>query len=152
MTTLAPVDVEAIARDYDASWNAKDLDAIVSRHAEDGTYQLHIAGAPTIRGRDAIRAAFAASLDNWRDLSFEFEQVLCGEGFYVWLSSLRGVLARPLELGAVTIAANGAPLRFSGLDVITLDERGLIRSKQTHFDVVAAANQADQKTRADSTA
>ena len=142
MTTVASVDVEAIARDYDAAWNAKDLDAIVSSHAEDGTYRLHIAGAPAIRGRESIRAAFAASLDNWSDLSFDLERVLFGDGFYVWSSSLRGVLAKPLELGAVAIPANGARLAFRGVDVITLDERGLIESKQTYFDLVAAANQA----------
>jgi hypothetical protein len=142
MTTLAPVEIEAIAREYDAAWNAKDLDAIVSRHAENGTYRLNAAGTPTIRGRESIRAAFAASLGNWSELAFEMEQARFGDGFYVWSSSLRGVLAKPLELGAVTIPANEARLAFSGVDVITLDERGLIESKQTYFDIVAAANQA----------
>jgi len=142
MTTLAPVEVEAIARDYDAAWNAKDLDAIVSRHAEGGTYRLNVAGTPAVKGREAIRDAFAASLGNWRDLSFELEEALYGDGFYVWSSSVRGVLAKPLALGAVTIPANGLRLVFSGVDVITLNERGLIESKHTHFDVIAAANQA----------
>jgi steroid delta-isomerase-like uncharacterized protein len=142
MAAVAPLDVEAIARDYDAAWNAKDVDAIVARHAADGTYRLHIAGAPTIRGTESMRAAFAASLGNWSDLSFELEQVLFGDGFYVWSSSLHGVLAKPLGLGAVTIPANGVRLTFSGVDVIRLDARGLIESKQTYFDVISAANQA----------
>lgn len=137
-------DISTFAREYDQTWQAKDPDAISARHAENGTYQLHIAGRPEIRGRAAMRDAFAASLANWRELSFSFDQALYGDSFYIWQSTLHGILAQPLELGSVTIPANGEPLAFRGIDVITLDEDGLIRSKQTYFDLVAAANQADR--------
>jgi hypothetical protein len=98
MSTLALADVERIAREYDRAWNAKDIDAILARHASDGTYQLHVAGAPTYSGREALRAAFSASLENWSEISFEFQRVLCGDRFFVWQSRLHGVLARPLAL------------------------------------------------------
>ncbi len=142
MSTIAPTDIEQIARQYDSAWNAKDVDAIVARHAEDGTYRLHVAGAPTYTGREALRAAFTASLENWSEISFEFERALYGDRFYVWQSKLRGVLARPLALGAVTIEPNGAGLDLTGCDVITLDGSGLVRTKETYFDILAGANQA----------
>jgi steroid delta-isomerase-like uncharacterized protein len=146
MNTQAAVAIEAFAQEYDRAWNAKDPDAIAAMHAEDGTYRLHIAGSPEVRGREALREAFATSIANWRELDFEFDRALYGESFYVWQATLHGVLENPLELGAVTLPANGVSLAFAGLDVITLTDDGLIESKQTHFDLVAAANQAAQAT------
>jgi steroid delta-isomerase-like uncharacterized protein len=144
MSTVAPIDVEQVASDYDRAWNAKDVEAIVAKHAEDGTYRLHVAGIPTLSGRDALRTAFTASLENWREVSFELDRILSGGGFYVWQSTVRGVLARPLELGAITVDANGARLELTGIDVITLDDQGLIATKETYFDIAAMANQAAQ--------
>jgi hypothetical protein len=144
MSTKAPVDIEVFAQEYDRAWQSKDVDAIVAKHAEDGTYRLHVAGSPQLQGRDVLREAFAISIANWRELRFEFDRALYGDSFYVWQAGLHGVLERPLELGVVRIPANGAGLTFSGLDVITLNEDGLIQSKETHFDLTAAANQAAQ--------
>jgi steroid delta-isomerase-like uncharacterized protein len=144
MSTKAPVDIEAFAQAYDRAWQAKDVDAIIAKHAEEGTYRLHVAGSPELQGRESLREAFATSITNWRDLDFSFDRALYGESFYVWQATLEGTLQAPLELGAVTIPANGARLAFPGLDVITLNDAGLIESKQTHFDLVAAANQAAQ--------
>jgi steroid delta-isomerase-like uncharacterized protein len=142
MSTKASVDIEAFAQQYDRAWKAKDVDAIVARHAEDGTYRLHVAGAPELQGREALRAAFAASIANWHDLDFAFDRALYCESFYIWQATLHGTLERPLELGAVTIPANGARLALPGIDVITLNDEGLIASKETHFDLIAAVNQA----------
>ena len=142
MSTSAPVDIEEFAQAYDRAWKARDVDAIVARHAEDSTYRLHVAGSPELRGRGALRAAFATSIANWSELDFTFDRALYGESFYVWQATLHGMLARPLELGAVTIPANGSQLALPGLDVIILNDEGLIASKETHFDLIAAANQA----------
>jgi hypothetical protein len=144
MRTKAAVDIEEFAQAYDRAWKARDIDAIVARHAEDGTYRLHVAGAPEVQGREAMRAAFATSIANWLDLDFAFDRAHYGECFYVWQATLRGTLQRPLELGAVTIPATGARLAMPGLDVITLNAEGLIQSKESHFDLIAAANQAAQ--------
>src|SRR6266545_13918 len=107
MGALTQAQMERIARAYDAAWQARDVDAIVSKHTNDSTYRLHVAGAPAISGRDALRAAFTESLENWTDLSFELDRAFFGSDHYVWQSTARGVLARPLALGAVTIGANG---------------------------------------------
>jgi steroid delta-isomerase-like uncharacterized protein len=135
-------DIRTFAREYDQAWQAKDPDAISAMHAENGTYQLHVAGLPETQGRTAMRAAFASSLANWRELSFSFEMALYGDSFYIWQATMHGILAQPLELGAVTIPANGKTLALRGIDVISLDENGLIASKESYFDLVAAANQA----------
>lgn len=142
--TTPKFDIQAFSRDYDQAWQAKDPDAISAMHAESGTYVLHVAGLPAIQGREAMRVAFASSLANWRELRFSFDKAHYGDSFYSWQATMHGILAQPLELGAVTIPANGKPLALSGIDVITLDENGLIASKESYFDVVAAANQASR--------
>jgi len=137
--------VEAFAREYDSAWRRKDLDAIVARHSADGTFHSHTAGAPPVRGRDAIRAAFAGSLGNWAELDFSVTRVRCAPGFYVWEATLSGILAHPLELGALTIPVTGERVAFAGVDVITLDDDGLIGTKDSYFDLIAAANQSSAK-------
>jgi steroid delta-isomerase-like uncharacterized protein len=144
MSTMTPIEIERFAQRYDRAWNAKDVDAIAAMHAEDGTYRLHVAGSPQVQGREAIRAAFATSIVAWRELSFSFDRAFYGDSFYVWQSTLRGVLDRPLELGAVTVPATGATIAMTGVDVIAIGVDGLIESKETHFDIAAAANHAAQ--------
>ena len=134
------MNVADVAHAYDAAWNARDLDAIVGFHREDGWYRLNVAGLPAVRGRTAIRAAFEASLANWASLDFALVDLRCGDGFYVWESSVHGRPAAELQLGVVSIAPS--EVTFSGVDVITLDGDGRIATKSTYFDLVAAANQA----------
>lgn len=140
--TLGLADLRRIADEYDAAWRARDVEAIVAKHAPSGSYRLHVAGVPRLEGRDALRAAFTASLENWSEISFQLDRALFGDSHYVWQSTMRGVLARPLALGALTIEANGRELSLTGVDVITLDAEGLVESKETYFDLVGAANQA----------
>lgn len=146
MGGISPAEVDRLAREYDAAWNSGDVDAIVARHAAAGSYHLHVADAPVVTGREAMRRAFATALENWRELAFELDHVQCGPGFYVWRSTVRGTLEQPLRLGAVTIEPTGEPLAFTGIDVVILDGHGLIERKDTSFDILAAANQAAQNS------
>lgn len=135
-------DLREFAVAYDQAWQSRDPERIASHHAEDGTYQLHVAGLPAVEGRKALQATFAASLATWSDVSFTFDKAFYGDDFFVWQSTMHGVLAEPLTLGAVTIPADGKTLSLHGVDVISVDSSGLIASKETHFDFIAAANQA----------
>lgn len=141
-----PAEVERLAREYDAAWNTGDVEAIIARHSSAGSYRLHVAGAPVITGREAMRRAFAAALQNWRELVFTLDRIHCGAGHYAWQSTLRGTLERPLRLGTTTIEPTGTPLTFTGVDVVTLDGQGLIERKDTYLDILAAANQTAQNT------
>ncbi|HEU5471814.1 MAG TPA: nuclear transport factor 2 family protein [Actinophytocola sp.] len=140
--TPPPLPVERLAREYDAAWNAGDVEAIVARHAPNGSYRLHIGGGPEITGRAAMHGAFTAALGNWRELSFELNRIRCGADYYVWESTVRGELARPLRLGPVTIEPTGRTLTFTGIDLVSLDADGLISAKDTWFDILAAVAQS----------
>lgn len=54
--TLPPA-LDSVLRDYERAWQAKDPKALAELFAEDGF--VLASGRPPVRGRDAIRAAYA---------------------------------------------------------------------------------------------
>ena len=52
-----PPELDRVLRDYERAWQAKDPAALASLFAEDGF--VLAAGQPPVRGRTAIRAAYA---------------------------------------------------------------------------------------------
>jgi len=54
-----PEELDIVLRNYEAAWGARDADALANLFTEDG-FVLR-PGYPPVRGRDAIRAAYANS-------------------------------------------------------------------------------------------
>jgi ketosteroid isomerase-like protein len=59
-------DAEAYARLWADDWNRRDLDAVLEHFADDVTFSSPKAeqtvGAPTVRGKDALRAYWQRAL------------------------------------------------------------------------------------------
>lgn len=87
---------------YDDAWARHDLDAIVSMHSEDGVFHLHAASAPAT-GREAVRATFAAVLEQYPDLRFERRDLRFGDDFVVfeYVMHVRGVSIDAIDLFVV---------------------------------------------------
>jgi uncharacterized protein (TIGR02246 family) len=105
---------------YDDAWARHDLDAIVSLHAEDGVFHLHAAGEPA-RGRAAIRATFAAVLEQYPDLRFERRDLRFGDDFVVfeYVMHVRGA-------------------RMDAIDLFVVAD-GLVARKETYVDATVLA-------------
>lgn len=56
-SVVLPPDVDRVLRDYEKAWQARDAAALAGLFAEDGFVMA--SGRPPVRGRDAIRAAYA---------------------------------------------------------------------------------------------
>lgn len=54
-----PPDLDRVLRDYEAAWQRKDAEALSALFAEDGFVLAQ--GQPPVRGRAAIRAAYAGA-------------------------------------------------------------------------------------------
>jgi steroid delta-isomerase-like uncharacterized protein len=130
--------MEELATRYGESWNSQDLDGIVERHAEDGVFHLH-AGAEPVRGREAIRATFAAVIAQWPDIHFEPQRLLVADWGWVLQSTMSGTLAQPLELESKTVEP-GAKIAVDAVDVIEVED-GLLTAKHTYLDSVALLQQ-----------
>jgi steroid delta-isomerase-like uncharacterized protein len=138
--TATAEDLEALAGRYGDAWNTQDLDAIVAMHAGDGVFQLHAPGGEPVRGRDAIREAFAGFLAQLPDIHFDPVRLRTGPDHWVLESVLSGTVAAPIEVEGQKVEAAGARVGVDFLDVIVV-ENGLIARKDSYLDTLAFQTQ-----------
>ena len=115
-------DVEELLDRYAAAWNGHDLDAIMAEHTPDTVFQLHI-GEPEAVGLAAVRAAFAATLEQWPDIHFEAQDVRLGADH----AALRWTITMQ-------------QVRFDAVDVLVFDG-GRIARKDTYVDSISLQEQ-----------
>jgi hypothetical protein len=89
---------DTFAADWIAAWNRHDLDAILSHYADDvvftSPFAVRLTGDGTVRGRDALRAYFAAALTKFPNLHFRLRHALPGVNSLVLLyDSVENLLA-----------------------------------------------------------
>ncbi len=91
---------EHFAADWIASWNAHDLDRILSHYADDFEMSspviVQVAGEASgkLRGKDAVGAYWRKALDLLPDLQFELISVLAGvDSVTLYYRGARGRLA-----------------------------------------------------------
>ncbi|ABD54466.1 nuclear transport factor 2 family protein [Jannaschia sp. CCS1] len=96
------------ARDWEAGWNAHDLDRIMAHYTEDVVFRSRKAvphlGIGELRGKTQLRAYWSAALKQQPDLTFHVESILGGHDMMVIVyRNHREVLAAE----TVFFAANG---------------------------------------------
>ncbi len=112
------LDLEAISQRYFSAWEARDPDAIVALHTDDTQFWTHHGGSP-IRGKEAVREAFAALFEQFPEFSFEVYRVMTGTGHWV-----------------LDWALIDGDIRFDCLDLVEVSDDGLITRKDTFIDSV----------------
>jgi len=120
VTTTAPIDVRALCDRYAAAFATHDAEAVSSLHSADSTFWQRT-GGDAVHGRDAVRDAFAALFAQWPDLGFDVRRVLTGERYWILDWDL-------------TATVNGHQVRFACLDVVDVDDEGLVTRKETFVD------------------
>ncbi|MEM9350565.1 MAG: nuclear transport factor 2 family protein [Pseudomonadota bacterium] len=77
------------AAEWEAAWNAHDLDRILSHYAEDVVFRsakaVATVGTGVIEGKAALREYWAAALTRQPDLAFSVIEVFEGHGMLVIL-------------------------------------------------------------------
>lgn len=73
-------EIEAFAERWAASWNAGAVEEVLAHYREDVTLTsptaLQVVGAPSVRGKDALRAYWTTALKRGGPLHFIVERVL----------------------------------------------------------------------------
>ncbi|WP_299608195.1 nuclear transport factor 2 family protein [uncultured Tateyamaria sp.] len=81
------VDYDAFAIEWEAAWNAHDLNRILAHYAEDVVFRslkaMRLVGHGTLHGKPALRAYWAKALAAQPDLSFVVVDVFHGHGMMV---------------------------------------------------------------------
>jgi uncharacterized protein (TIGR02246 family) len=124
MTAAARLDVRALFDRYAAAFASHDAEAVSALHSADSTFCQRTGGA-VVHGREAVRDAFAALFAQWPDLGFDVRRLLTGDRFWVLDWDL-------------TATVNGREVRFACLDVVDVDDRGLVTRKETFVDLAQA--------------
>jgi steroid delta-isomerase-like uncharacterized protein len=137
MTTTAPP--QTLIDQYSQAWASRDLDRIVSLHAEDGIFCLHSGQAGPVEGRGAIRDAFAVFLGQFPDLEFVEQELLAADWGWAVRWTMNGTLAVAFEAGG-RAAEPGTSISIDAVDVITVSD-GLIAAKHTYLDWAAGLEQ-----------
>lgn len=137
-TATAAAAMEQLFADYGDAWASHDADEIAAFHAEDGIFHLH-AGAAEVRGRDAIRDAFAGFLAQFPDLEFVEQEKMAEEWGWVVRWTMRGTLAQPFDTGS-GVAQPGGRMEIDAVDVITVSD-GELTAKHTYVDWATALRQ-----------
>ena len=119
-------DIHELFQRYADTFATRNVDAIVALHAADTVFHQHTARPPA-HGGAGVHAAFTALFAMWPDLTLQVDRVLYGDRFWV--------------LDWTLVAADGA-VRLDCLDVVTVDDAGLVLRKDTYADtsVLAGGN------------
>lgn len=98
---------EKFAKEWIEAWNAHDLELVLSHYSEDfvmsSPYIVRIAGVDsgTLKGKDDIRAYWAAALEKMPTLTFELVKVLTGvDSVTIYYRGVRGMAAEVFFIGA----------------------------------------------------
>lgn len=120
-TTASDLDIAAIAQRYAAAWLSRDPAAILALHAPDSTFQAH-GRSDKVEGLDALHAEFSQVFERYPEFGFDTHRLLLGERHWTldW---------------TLTFQPPGKSRRgFRALDVVELDDAGLVTSKDTFFN------------------
>jgi ketosteroid isomerase-like protein len=130
-TLVAPQDelADLFAR-YSKAWDRRDPDGIAAFHSPEGVFHLH-AGAEPVRGRAAIRDAFAELLAQWPDLEFAETAFRTGLGFWVFEWSMEAT------------SREGVRVSADAVDVVLIED-GMLTVKHTYIDAVTILSQMEE--------
>lgn len=121
MPTHADLTVTEIAERYASAWKSHDVDAILALHAEGSTFQAH-GRTGQVRGHEALHAEFSQIFERYPQFGVEVHRLLLGDRHWTldW---------------TLTFQPPGKTRRsVHALDVVEVDENGLVTSKDTFFD------------------
>lgn len=117
--------LEEIFDRYHEAWEAKDPDAIAALHSEDSTFALR-AGEERVQGRAALRAHVTGVFDTYPGYRADVHRLILGDRHWV----LEWTMVIDL------LDAEGHPFtaRIDLLDVVNVDEEGLVTRKDVYVD------------------
>jgi steroid delta-isomerase-like uncharacterized protein len=140
MPSATAVNVEHLATVYGDAWNEHDLDGIIALHTDDTEFRLHVPGGEPVAGKEAVRAAFAAFIEQIPDMHFAPRQLRLGADHWVLESRLTGTVAGSIEVDGERVAAPGQRVDVDCVDVFEVRD-GLVASKHTYLDAVTFLRQ-----------
>ncbi len=118
---MSELNLAAIAQRYAAAWIARDPEAIVALHTPDSTFQAH-GRTGEVKGKAALQKEFAGVFELYPDFGVEVRRLLLGDKHWT------------LDWDLTFRLPDKGPRKFHALDVVEVDDAGLVKRKDTFFD------------------
>jgi steroid delta-isomerase-like uncharacterized protein len=129
---------ETIGR-YNDAWNAHDLDAIISMHAEDMVFENHTAGE-SAQGPDQVREHIGSIFETWPDIRFETRRLYARDGVVTQEWTASATHTNTMRRGELVADPTGNRIEWRGIDVIPFED-GLVKRKDVYSDSVSILRQ-----------
>ncbi len=131
-------ELERVIRRYNDAWNAHDLDAIMSMHARDMTFENHTAGE-SAQG-EQVRSHIASIFETWPDIHFDTQRLYVRDGVVAQEWTATATHGQTMRRGELVAEPTGRIVTWRGADVIPF-EQGLVKRKDVYSDSVAILRQ-----------
>jgi steroid delta-isomerase-like uncharacterized protein len=130
--------LEQVINRYNDAWNNHDLDAIVSMHAPDMTFENHTAGE--VAEGDAVRRHIATIFETWPDIRFTTRRLYVRDGVVTQEWTATATHRSTMRRGDLVVQSTGKNIEWRGVDVIPF-ENGLVKRKDVYSDSVSILRQ-----------
>jgi steroid delta-isomerase-like uncharacterized protein len=131
-------DLERTIQRYNEAWNAHDLDAIMSMHAPDMTFENHTAGEAV--HAEAVRGHIASIFETWPDIQFATRRLYVRDGVVTQEWTATATHRSTMRRGDLVAEPTGKKIEWRGIDVIPF-ENGLVKRKDVYSDSVSILRQ-----------
>jgi hypothetical protein len=121
MSKLPQLNLAAIAERYAAAWISRNPEAIVALHTSDSTFQSHGRGS-VVKGKPALLKEFAEVFERYPNFGVETRRLLLGDKHWT------------LDWDLTFQPPGKERRKFHALDVVEVDDAGLVTKKDTFFD------------------
>jgi steroid delta-isomerase-like uncharacterized protein len=136
MSDTAPL--RAAIDEYNAAWNAHDVERIRALHAPDMVFENHTAGERA-EGEDALRH-IAGIFESWPDIEFRTRRLYVREDLVVQEWTASATHTKEMRRGDIVAEPSGKKIEWNGMDVIPF-ESGKVKRKDVYSDSVSILRQ-----------
>jgi steroid delta-isomerase-like uncharacterized protein len=130
--------LERVIERYNEAWNAHDLEAIMSMHAPDMTFENHTAGE-SAQG-EKVRQHIGTIFRTWPDIHFESRRLYVRDGLVAQEWTAKATHHNTMRRGDLVAEPTGKEIQWRGVDVIPF-ENGLVKRKDVYSDSVSILRQ-----------
>lgn len=134
----SPAELEATIERYNEAWNAHDLDAIMSMHASDMTFENHTAGE-SVQGQN-VRQHIGSIFKTWPDIHFATRRLYVRDGLVAQEWTATATHRNTMRRGDLVVEPTGRKIQWRGVDLIPF-ENGLVKRKDVYSDSVSILQQ-----------
>jgi ketosteroid isomerase-like protein len=111
-----------LAEEYGQAWNDHDVDAIMSYHTSDPTWNPRFVEVEPFTGSEEVREAIENSFHAMPDQHFEPLEVIAREGLIIVHLLMSATFENPRDLGEAIMEPTGESFEAEIVDILHIED------------------------------